>query len=229
MTPRSEAPLAARFAYKLWAPTYQENPVTALDDIATATLTASLRRCSLLDAGCGTGRKLPGLTADGPRLVVGIDLVPAMLTVDRATTDSPRLTAAADIRALPFAPDTFDLIWCRLTIGYVSNIANLYAELSRVGKTNGTIIVTDFHPTAARAGHVRGFRDDAGTAHTIESYIHDPSDHEQAAAKAALMLDARLDLCVGPDVKHVYEKNDILERYEQQRGLPLLLALRFGR
>ena len=87
--------------------------------------------------------------------------------------------------------------------------------------------MTDFHPVAARAGLLRSFRDALGTVHVIEHHVHEPLDHECAAADAGLSLDARLDLVVGPPVRAFYETAGRLEDYLEQRGLPLVLALRF--
>ena len=41
---------------------------------------------------------------------VGIDLSPEML----AEADAEAALAVADVRAIPIAPDSFDVVWCRL-------------------------------------------------------------------------------------------------------------------
>src|SRR5690606_2986470 len=91
--------LPAREAYRLWAPRYDaENAVTLLEDRAAAELTPPLAGRALPDAGCGTGRRLAG--ADGARLAVGVDLVPAMLAAGRARRPAGPPLAAADVTAL---------------------------------------------------------------------------------------------------------------------------------
>lgn len=220
--------LPAREAYRLWAPRYEaENAVTLLEDRAAGTLTPPLAGRALLDAGCGTGRRLVGVS--GARLVVGVDLVPAMLAAGRARRPTGPPLAAADVTALPLRAVFFDVVWCRLVAGHVSELGALYRELARVARPGAAVVVTDFHPAAVRAGHSRTFRDEEGNVRTIEHHVHEPGDHERAAAAAGLALDARIDAAVGPDVRPFYERAGALDRYEAHRGLPLVLALRFTR
>jgi hypothetical protein len=60
----------------------------------------------------------------------------------------------------------------------------------------------------------------------VEHHVHEPVDHQYAAARAGLSLDAQLDLAVGPAVRAFYEAAGLLDRYVQQQALPLVLALR---
>ncbi|HEX6908925.1 MAG TPA: class I SAM-dependent methyltransferase, partial [Longimicrobium sp.] len=146
-------PLAPREAYRLWAPVYEgETAVSFVDDRLVGALTPPLRGRRLLDAGCGTGRRLRD--AGDAALVAGADLTPEMLACGRrADGPAPALLAAADVRALPFAARAFDVVWCRLVVGHLPTLHQAYGELARVCRPGGTVIVTDFHPEAARAGH----------------------------------------------------------------------------
>ena len=230
MTACGATPLPAREAYRLWAPSYgRETPVTALDQTAVETLCPSLAGRSLLDAGCGTGRRLPQPGPDGPRLAVGIDLVPEMLAAGLGHASRGCLVAVGDLAALPVRERTFDIVWCRLAIGHVADLAAVYRQLARVACPGAQIIISDFHPAAAAAGHLRSFRDGAGRLQVVQHYIHQPVEHERAAADAGLSLKARLDLCVGPAVKPFYTDAGLLEQYERQQGMPVVLALRFRR
>lgn len=226
--PARPSPLPAREAYRLWAPSYEtENAVTLLDERAVAALSPPVEGRALLDAGCGTGRRLP--PPGVARRAVGVDLVPEMLQAGRARRPAGPPLIAGDITALPLRDASFDLVWCRLVAGHLPALDGLYRELARVCRPDGCVIVTDFHPAAARAGHDRTFRDAAGRVWAIEHHVHDAETHEQAAAAAGLALDARLDAAVGPEVRPFYERAGALDRYEAQLGLPLVLALRFTR
>ena len=71
--------LPVREAYGVWAARYDdESAVSALEDRTVGALTPSLKGRSLLDAGCGTGRRLPS-GRHGPLRAIGVDLVPEML------------------------------------------------------------------------------------------------------------------------------------------------------
>jgi malonyl-CoA O-methyltransferase len=95
--------------------------------------------------------------------------------------------------------------------------------------SGATVVVTDFHPEAARAGHGRSFRDSAGERRVIEHYVYEIADHERAAARAGLRLNEAMEPVVGPEIRSFYEDAGALDAYEAQRGLPLVAALQFVR
>lgn len=226
--PGAPAPLPPRDAYRLWAPSYAaETAVSALDDLAVSDLAPAPPARALLDAGCGTARRLPPPGEGG--LVVGVDLVYEMLAAGRRLRNLGHRVAAADIRALPFPADNFDTIWCRLVLGHVPDLRPAYQEFFRVSRLGGHLIVTDFHPGAVSAGHARTFRDGRGVLHAVETHPHTSQHHEAAAREAGFRLDRSREWRVGPEVRRFYQEASALERYEQQRGMPLVMALRFAK
>ena len=223
------AVLATRDAYRLWSDTYDdENPLTTLDEIAVRLLTPELRGLDLLDAACGTGRRLV-FGGHPPRTAVGVDLVYEMLARGRRDPARTAATVEADLRALPFPGGRFDVAWCRLAAGHLPSLRALYGELARVLRSGGSAVVTDFHPEAIRRGHARIFRDAAGARHEVEHVVHEPRDHEEAASEAGLSFDAGGWLAVGAETRLFYERAGKLDRFERDAGMPLLLALKFRR
>jgi malonyl-CoA O-methyltransferase len=234
----STGPLTARNAYRLWAATYDgENPVTALEDRAVRRMTPRLAGRALLDVACGTGQRLP-LSDRGTRTAVGIDLVFEMIvrardrqrnaaTEGRRTRRTQAALAVGDVRALPCPDAVFDVVWCRLTLGYVPQLQPAYAELARVARMGAYVIVSDFHPSAARAGYTRSFRDEHGERHIIENYIHESGEHVHAAREAGLMHASQEECAVGPAVRRYYEAAGQLDQYARQKGLPFVLVLGF--
>jgi malonyl-CoA O-methyltransferase len=211
--------LSAAEGYRLWAPRYaEETAISFLEDAAVRALPIPPLRGSLLDVGCGTARRLASSCATW---AVGVDASIGMLR--HARGDAP--LAAADVRALPFADASFDRIWCRLVIGHVAELEAAWAELGRVCRPGGHVIVTDFHADAVAAGHRRTFRDDAGIVREIEHHVHDAKAHDRAAARAGLDLVARWDEPVGPAIRPFYDHAGRLAAYEEQRGLPIVLVL----
>ena len=75
----------------------------------------------VLDVGCGTGeavgwfQELTGATG----LVAGIDLSSAHARAARASAPATTVIAQADMLKPPFAPGTFDLIWCVNTLNHL--------------------------------------------------------------------------------------------------------------
>lgn len=222
------APLPAREAYRLWADAYDaENPVTLLERDCVRRITPSLRGKVLLDAACGTGRRLPGAERGGARRVAGVDIVYEMIQRAQALRRAPRALAVADVCALPFRERLFDVVWFRLAAGHLPDLGDAYRELARAARAGAHVIVTDFHPAAASAGHVRSFRDAQGTLRVVEHHIHDVGVHVNAAARAGLTIERTVEPAVGPAVRQFYVAAGRLAAYERQRGLPLVLALLF--
>jgi malonyl-CoA O-methyltransferase len=226
------AELAPREAYRIWAPRYEaETAISFVDDRLVRELTPPLAGLRLLDAGCGTARRLRAHPEAA--LLAGADLTWEMLAAG-AAPDGPPLgpplaRAAADVRALPFPGAAFDVVWCRLVVGHLPELAPAYAELGRVAAHGGTVVVTDFHPAAARAGHTRSFRDGDGIVHAIEHHLHELSDHVAAAADAGLELADWRDGAIGPELRPFYEAAGRLDRFAADEGLPVVLALAFRR
>lgn len=217
------APLPAREAYRLWAPSYaEETVVTLLENALVAEMTPALAGLHLLDAGCGTGRRLRDC---GAAAATGVDLCPEMLAAGRAAglPDAIR-TLVGDLRALPVTDAGFDIVWCRLAIGHVSECHRVYAELARACRLGGRVIVTDFHPDAHLAGQRRTFRH-GSTVHEVEHYLHSVAVHRRAATQAGLRVDEVRDARVGPQVRDCYAQAGKLSWYAEQRGQPIVLAL----
>jgi SAM-dependent methyltransferase len=215
--------LAPAEAYRMWAPTYEDAGALAdLDEIARRRLDP-LPEPPLLDAACGTGRRLR-VERGFRHGAFGIDLVlPMLLAGARGAS-----VAAADLRAIPFARESFRSAWCRLAIGHVAELGRVYVELAGALAPGGRLLVTDFHPDAARRGLSRSFR--CGPERlAVEHHLHEVADHREAAANAGLALEELLELAAGEEVRHHFAAAGKLDAWEAQRDLPVLLALRFRR
>lgn len=128
----------------------------SLDDAADAwrpELEALIARLGLmpgaavLDAGCGSGH-ITGWLADlvGPKgMVTALDSEPGALAVAAESIDqvSGRHVEGwlGDVQHLPFDDDTFDAAWCSRVLGYVADAGRALAELVRVVRPGGTIVV----------------------------------------------------------------------------------------
>jgi malonyl-CoA O-methyltransferase len=209
-------------AYRLWAPTYsEETAISVLDEQLAARLSPSLEGKRLLDAGCGTGRRF--LKSDA-RFAVGVDLSTEMLSAG-----AMRRVAVADVRTLPFAAVSFDMIWCRLVLGHLADPTPAYHELARVCRTGGKLLVSDFHAAAVAAGHQRSFRDASGRLRAAQHHLHDADTHTRMAKNAGLKLSAQEDGVIGPNVEGFYARAGRLPAYERDRGLPVVAAFLFER
>ena len=218
--------LDARSAYRLWAPSYStENAVSAVEERLVRAMTPSLADARLLDAGCGTGRRL--LAADA-KSAIGIDLSEDMLAFARRTCPPAMRFVAGDVRAMPLANAGSDVTWCRLVIGHLPECAPAYRELARVTAPGGRVIVTDFHPEAYAAGHRRTFRA-GGVVHEVEHYLHRLEDHFAAATDAGLHPEEVVHGSISADEWRFYEAAGRAALFDEHLGLKLVLALGFRR
>jgi malonyl-CoA O-methyltransferase len=211
-----------RQAYRLWAPTYcDETAISVLENDLANVLSPPLAGKRLLDAGCGTGRRLAGEQA---ALAIGVDICCEMLLAGNT-----HFVAVADVRTLPFPSAAFDVVWCRLVIGHVREPRSVYRELARVCRAGGTLFISDFHPDAVAAGHCRSFRDQSGQLYAVEHHVHDAKSQIESAAEAGLAPRAQQDGRIGPRVESFYRRAGRGAAYERDCGLPVVAAFLFER
>jgi SAM-dependent methyltransferase len=91
--------------------------------------------CRILDAGCGHDAPITTLHAPEAELAVGVDLVEEFDTVEGVEL------IRADLNQLPFAPDSFDLIFSRSVLEHLLEPHLTFMEFSRVLKPEGTMIL----------------------------------------------------------------------------------------
>jgi len=212
--------LTPRQAYRLWAPNYRgDNAVCVLEDQLVSTLTPPPQGRRLLDVGCGTGLRLRNC---GAAIAFGVDTSTEMLSAGELDN-----VAAADVRALPFPGNQFDLVWCRLMLSYLPDLKQAYTELARVCRLGGDVVVSDFHADAIRAGHRQTFRDAEGTLHEIIHHPHDARAHMEAAAASGMIMKAAHSGTIGASIKPIYERANHLDMYARDQGLAIVALFHF--
>lgn len=107
---------------------------------------------AILDVGCGGGRTVAKLAARAAAgRVHGVDFAPASVVVSRRTNrqavEAGRVAIEeASVSALPFAPDTFDLVTAIETHFWWQSLGDGAREILRVLKPGGTfVIVAEFY------------------------------------------------------------------------------------
>ncbi len=99
----------------------------------------------VLDVGCGTGRSAAVLGGLGAR-VVGVDPDAAMLAAARRRLDAPVLAVG---ERLPFPDRAFDATIAVTVLEFVQDPAEVLAEMARVTRSPGTIVVGALNPRSA--------------------------------------------------------------------------------
>lgn len=182
--------------YRIWAETYDTlpNPLVDLEEPVVRAMIGRRPPGSAVDAACGTGRHTAYLLERG-HSVIAIDSSDAMLA--RVHKRAPR----ADIRsgnvlALPVSDASVDLALCTLTLTHFEDLECPIAELSRIVKRGGHVILSDVHPLAVAMGAHAFFRTANDLRGMVRNHVHWPSHYLKAFRTANLAV---VD-CVEPEV-----------------------------
>jgi SAM-dependent methyltransferase len=103
----------------------------------------------VLDIGCGAGQELRPFLRDSRSLGVGVDLSPEAGRAGRQlfAAEQPGSRVGftrAGAEHLPFGPESFDVVICRLALPYTDN-ARALEEMSRVLKPGGVLFLKFHH------------------------------------------------------------------------------------
>lgn len=173
--------------YGLWSQTY-DAPLRLfpVEEPAVHALLGGLPPCRVLDAACGTGRHGAWLAGLGHDLV-GVDASPAMLARARAKLPQARFEHG-DLTALPLPDASVDAALCALALVHLPDLRPALAELARVVRPGGRIVISDVHPFLTVLGWQAQFRTAAGGTGFVRLHRHLPSSYAQAAVEAGLTV-----------------------------------------
>jgi len=95
----------------------------------------------ILDAGCGDGFLLT-LLADHPTQIVGMDLsAAAEVAAERCRALTNVTVLQADLFAAPFAPASFDFVWCEGVLVHTEDPRKGFQALTELVKPGGRLYV----------------------------------------------------------------------------------------
>lgn len=188
---RVEMPeLDVRRGYAAWAATYDQptNPLIHNEEPHVRALLAECPPGRALDAACGTGRHAQYLAQLGHQ-VIGVDACPEMLAEARRKVPCATFLVG-DLNALPAETASMDLAVCTLALTHCRNISPAIAELARVVRPGGRVILSDIHPTLVALGGQAFFQGTDGSFGIVRNYVHPVSTYLRAFAGAGLRVRA---------------------------------------
>ena len=209
-------------AYERWAPLYPpsaHNPLMRIEQRSMLETWPDMHGRHVLDLACGSGRYSNLLLAAKAARVVALDFCVPMLQ---------QVAAASRVRAsmmqLPFRSAVFDAVVSGLAVGHATDIRQWMGEVARVLRAQGTLLYSDFHSEAIRAGMTRSFKDAANVTVTVPHQVYDLACQQQAMAAAGLTLERVRELRVGMELTESFPGSEKL--YREWHGLPLVLIVR---
>lgn len=175
--------------YALWATVYDlpGNQLIVAEEAIVRPLLDQMPAGRALDAACGTGRHAAYLALSGHE-VVGVDSSDEMLSVARERVAGSRFHRAS-IERLPFPDEQFDLVVCSLALTHLPRLDQAIAELARVVRPGGRMVLSDIHPTCVIVldGQAR-FRSPDGNWGFVRNHVHLHADYLAAFRQASLRV-----------------------------------------
>ena len=148
--------------YDEWSRSYdhEDNPLIAATSWVLDRSPLGCADANVLELGCGTGRNVPRVIAEGARSYVGLDGSRGML--DRATQNfqDPRVTFVhADLRAPWVGDPTFDYALMVLVLEHLPSLDALAMTAARALRPGGRLRIVDLHPERVATGALAHFHD----------------------------------------------------------------------
>jgi SAM-dependent methyltransferase len=175
--------------YALWSQTYdQPLRLFPIEHPTMRMLLDPLPASVVLDAACGTGRYSQYLAERGHR-VIGVDCSQAMLARAREKLPESEFREG-DLEALPLESGSVDAAVCALALVHLPEVGKAVAELARVVRPGGRVMISDVHPFLVLLGWQAQFRTASGGSGFMRLHAHLPSDYCQAFGAAGLRVRA---------------------------------------
>ena len=209
-------------AYERWASLYPpvaHNPLMRAEQRAMLEVLPNVEGRRVLDLACGSGRFSHLLRQANAAQVVALDLCVPMLE---------QVAAASRVRAsmmqLPFQSAVFDAVISGLAVGHATDIHQWMSEVARVLRPAGSLVYSDFHSAAIRAGMTRSFKDADDVTWTAPHQVYDLSCQQDTMAAAGLTVQTVRELRMGIELNEVFPGSERV--YRDWHGVPVVLIVR---
>lgn len=186
--------LDAAAGYASWSAVYDSLPSSYIEveEPVVHALLDALPPGDALDAACGTGRQTGALVARGHR-TIGVDQSAEMLAKARERAPGAEFRTG-HLERLPLDDDSVDVAVCSLAMTHLADLKPGVAELARVVRPGGRIIVSDMHPFVIALQGQCLFVHGSDRLAFVRNHVHLPGRYLEAFTAAGL----RVRGCVEP-------------------------------
>jgi malonyl-CoA O-methyltransferase len=206
--------LAPREAYQRLAEDYDSSPnaLIALEQRTMAPLLPDkLEGSTVVDVASGTGRWARLCEQRGGQRGARV------ITVDFCAEMRP--SVLADAARLPLPDASADVTICAFALGYAPEC---FAELVRITRPGGTLLVSDVHPEALKRGWTRSFRH-RGEVIQVADQPYALADLSAPALRLTCLLEPHL----GPPEREFFERSGHLGRFDEACREPAIFVARW--
>lgn len=195
------------------------NPLLAIERPETEALLPCLGGQDVLDLGAGRGHYAALARALGARLTVALDLTPEMVK------GAPRPIVVGDAARIPLRDASVDVVVAGLLVSYVSDRAGAFAEIARVLRPGGVLVLSDLHPVASERGWSRTFVGPSGER--LLAPVAPPSIEElrRRLGTAGLCVEVVREPAIDGRLEDDFRRAGRRD-FDRLRGTPLLVVLR---
>lgn len=219
---------AAREAYNAWSHDYDNQPgnlMLSLDEQLFHSLIGkvNVENKVIVDVGCGTGRHWPTLLAAEPAKITGFDVSEGMLAILKEKFPGAE-THIPDGNVLLVKNESTDIVISTLTIAHIQRIDEALAEWVRILRPGGSLLITDYHPTALAGGGKRTFNS-GGETIVIRNYVHPVQQLAQLAKQFGLNIIDLIEIKIDDSMRRWYEEQNSIALFEQFKGMPIIFGV----
>jgi len=224
---RSLPSVDAGAGYAAWAESYDDpgNDTVAAEEPVVRALLDELPDGPVLDAACGTGRHAQYLASRG-RDVLGVDASEAMLARARAKLPDVDFRHG-DLTALPIDSQTMTGAVCALALSHLPDMRPAIAELARVLRPGGRLVISNPHPFATGVLGWRAVYTDGATGERTEipEYPHLASDYVDAFNAAGLTARRLIEPTLSAEAARARAKRGSPDAFaDALTGVPFLIV-----
>lgn len=224
---------SASEAYDLWSADYDAQPGNLMLDLDQVVFERLLEKVTvynkkIADIGCGTGRHWPMILKKKPAALTGFDVSAGMLKRLEEKFPKADTNQITDNHFLNIAKGTYDVILSTLTVAHIKDLDEALLAWNRILKSNGDIIITDFHPDALASGGKRTFK--YQNRHmAVRNFVHKTNLVKSILIAKGFQVAAEEEIKVDESVKHYYEDQNALHVYDRFKGMPIIYGIHFSR
>ena len=226
---RKTGPVAPPRGYDQWSDTYDTQPDNAVLALESALFTELLQRVDIngrvvLDVGCGTGRHWSEILSRNPARLLGADPSQGMLEQLKSRVPDANVICTEGDRLTVIPSDSIDIVVSTLALAHIRSASQALEEWSRVLHRGGSILITDFHADAAKAGMKRTFESPGGTIE-IEQHTVELDRLRSIAADCGLAVAFVAERAIDESVRTLFRGDAAQQKYQQYFGLRLVFGI----